>query len=164
VKIINRGNVHATDIHIVLCEDETKANLRKNICEEENVAYRQVIGALMPPDDSGSGDEDAIKITLLYLVKAGSHNVVVIVDPGNQIIEANEANNRREVGELSSENGYFDVVMEVAGEWSVPTMIMLLTLALMSVAGMVMITRRREALARVDAQSSVMATEDDMRF
>jgi hypothetical protein len=41
---------------------------------------------------------------------------------------------------------------------------MLLTLALMSVAGMVMITRRREALARVDAQSSVMATEDDMRF
>ena len=164
VKIINRGNVHATDIHIVLCEDETKANLRKNICEEENVAYRQVIGALMPPDDSGSGDEDAITITLLYLVKAGSHDVVVIVDPGNQIIEANEANNRREVGELSSENGYFDVVMEVAAEWSVPTMIMLLTLALMAVAGMVMITRRREALARVDAQSSVMATEDDIRF
>ena len=164
VKVINRGNVHATDINIVLCEDETASNLRKNICEEENVAYRQVIGALMPPDDSGSGDEDAVEITLLYPVKAGSHNIVVIVDPGNYIIEANEANNRKEVGELSSDNGFFDVAMEVAGEWSVPTMIMLLTLALMAVAGMVMVARRREALARVDAQSSMITVDDDMRF
>jgi hypothetical protein len=89
---------------------------------------------------------------------------VVIVDPGNYIIEANEANNRKEVGELSSDNGFLDVAMEVAGEWSVPTMIMLLTLALMAVAGMVMVARRREALARVDAQSSMITVDDDMRF
>ena len=54
--------------------------------------------------------------------------------------------------------------MEAAGEWSVPTMILLLTIALMVVAGMVMIARRREALARVDAQSSMVSGDDDMRF
>jgi len=164
VKVINRGNVHAIDINIVLCEDESSSNLRKNICEDENIAYRQVIGALMPPDDSGSGDADAVEITLLYPVKAGTHDLTVIVDPGNLIIEANEANNRRDVGELSSNNGFFDVVMEVASEWSVPTMILLLTIALLGVAGMVMIARRRDALARVDAQSSIITYEEDLRF
>ncbi|MDP6324134.1 MAG: CARDB domain-containing protein [Candidatus Thalassarchaeaceae archaeon] len=162
IQIINRGNVHATDINIVLCEDETEDNIRNNICSEENVAYRQVIGALMPPDDSGSAE--AVEITLLYPVTAGNHDVVAIVDPGNLIIEANEANNRKDLGQLSSENGWVDVAMEAAGTWSVPTMILLLTIALMAVAGMVMIGRRREALARVDAQSSMVSIEDEMRF
>ena len=162
VQIINRGNVHATDINIVLCEDETEDNIRNNICSEENVAYRQVIGALMPPDDSGSAE--AVEITLLYPVTAGNHDVVVIVDPGNLIIEANEANNRKDLGQLSSENGWIDVAMEAAGSWSVPTMILLLTIALMAVAGMVMIGRRREALARVDAQSSMISIDDEIRF
>jgi hypothetical protein len=162
VEIINRGNVHATDINIVLCEDETEDNIRNNVCEEENVAYRQVIGALMPPDDSGSAE--AVEITLLYPVTAGNHDVYVIVDPGNLIIEANEANNRKDLGQLSSENGWIDVALEAAGEWSVPTMILLLTIALMVVAGMVMVARRREALARVDAQSSIMTVDDDIRF
>ncbi|MDP6899792.1 MAG: CARDB domain-containing protein [Candidatus Thalassarchaeaceae archaeon] len=164
VKVINRGNVHATDINIILCEDESQKNLRNNDCEDENIAYRQVIGALMPPDDSGSGDEDAVEITLLYPVKAGNHKVWVIVDPGNNIIEADEANNKRSAGDLSSNNGAFDVAMEVVSKWSVPTMILLLTIALMAVAGMVMVSRRREALARVDAQSSMMMFDDDMRF
>ena len=162
VKIANRGNVHATDINIVLCEDETEDNLRRNICSEENIAYRQVIGALMPPDDSGSSEP--VEITLLYPVTAGNHDVQVIVDPGNLIIEANEANNRKDIGQLSSENGWVDVAMEVAGEWSVPTMILLLTIALIAVAGMVMISRRREALARVDAQSSMMSIDEETRF
>ena len=162
VEIINRGNVHATDINIVLCEDETEHNIRNKICSEENVAYRHVIGALMPPDDSGSAE--AVEITLLYPVTAGSHDVVVIVDPGNLIIEANEANNRKDLGELSSENGWIDVAMEAAGAWSVPTMILLLTIALIAVAGMVMVGRRREALARVDAQSSMISIDDDIRF
>ena len=162
IEIINRGNVHATDINIVLCEDETEENIRNNICSEENVAYRQVIGALMPPDDSGSADP--VQITLLYPVTAGNHDVVAIVDPGNLIIEANEANNRKDLGELSSENGWVDVAMEAAGTWSVPSMILLLTIALMTVAGMVMVGRRREALARVDAQSSMISIDDEMRF
>ena len=162
VQIANYGNVHATDINIVLCEDETEDNIRNNICSEENIAYRQVIGALMPPDDSGS--TEAVEITLLYPVTAGSHQVHVIVDPGNLIIEANENNNEAEIGKLSSENGWVDVAMEAAGEWSVPTMILLLTIALMVVAGMVMVARRREALARVDAQSSMVSGDDDMRF
>ena len=38
--------------------------IRKNICSEENIAYRQVIEAIMPPDDSGSSEP--VKITLLY--------------------------------------------------------------------------------------------------
>jgi uncharacterized membrane protein len=164
VEIINRGNVHAVDISIVLCEDESSSNLRKNDCEDENIAYRQVIGALMPPDDSGSGEDDAVSITLLYPVKAGTHELTVIVDPGNFIIEASESNNRKDVGELSSENGFFDVILEVASEWSVPSMILLLTIALMGVAGMVMISRRRDALARVDAQSSVVNYEEDLQF
>ena len=163
VEIANTGNVHATDINIVLCEDETEDNLRKNICSEENIAYRQVIGAIMPPDDSGSSEP--VKITLLYPVTAGNHDVQVIVDPGNLIIEANENNNRKNIGELSSENGWLDVAFEVAGEWSVPTMILLLTIALMAVAGMVMIARRREALDKVAAQSSMMSSiDEELRF
>ena len=116
----------------MLCEDETEDNIRNNICSEENVAYRQVIGALMPPDATGSAE--AVAITLLYPVTAGNHAVVVIVDPGNLIIEANEANNRKDLGQLSSENGWIDVAMEAAGAWSVPTMILLLPIALMAVA------------------------------
>jgi hypothetical protein len=162
VTIANTGNVHATDINIVLCEDETAENIRNNICSEENVAYRQVIGALMPPDDSGSTEE--VEITLLYPVTAGNHDVWVIVDPGNLIIEASESNNKKGPVELSSENGWLDVAMEAAGEWSVPTMILMLTIALMAVAGMVMVSRRREALARVDAQSSMMSVDEELRF
>ncbi|MBO03899.1 MAG: hypothetical protein CL731_02640 [Chloroflexi bacterium] len=162
VEIANTGNVHATDINIVLCQDETEENLRNNICSEENIAYRQVIGAIMPPDDSGTSE--SIPITLLFPVTAGNHDVHVIVDPGNLIIEANENNNRKHLGELSSENGWLDVAFEVAGEWSVPTMILLLTIALMAVAGMVMIARRREALEKVAAQSSMLSIDDELIF
>ena len=117
----------------------------------------------MPPDDSGSSEP--VKITLLYPVTAGNHDVQVIVDPGNLIIEANENNNRKNIGELSSENGWLDVAFEVAGEWSVPTMILLLTIALMAVAGMVMIARRREAFDMVAAQSSMMSSiDEELRF
>ena len=165
VEIVNRGNVHALDISIVLCEDEDEANLRKNICEEENIAYRQVIGALMPPDASGGGEEDLVEVTLLYPVTAGNHDVTVIIDPNNMIIEADEGNNRKAVKDgLGSNNGALDVVVAVAGAWSVHTMIMLLTLALCGVAGMVMLARRNEAKARVEAQSSFLATTDDVRF
>ena len=162
VEIANTGNVHATDINIVLCQDETEENLLNNICSEENIAYRQVIGAIMPPDDSGTSE--SVPITLLFPVTAGNHDVHVIVDPGNLIIEANENNNRKHLGELSSENGWLDVAFEVAGEWSVPTMILLLTIALMAVAGMVMIARRREALEKVAAQSSMLSIDDELRF
>ena len=54
--------------------------------------------------------------------------------------------------------------MEAAGAWSVPTMILLLTIALIAVAGMVMVGRRREALARVDAQSSMISIDENIRF
>jgi hypothetical protein len=42
----------------------------------------------------------------------------------------------------------------------VPAIIMLLTISLLGVAGFVMVGRRREALARVAEQSSLVATED----
>ncbi len=165
VEIINRGNVHAIDINIILCEDEDEELVEDNICSEENVVYRQVVGALMPPDASGSDSEDAVEITLLYPVKAGNHKISVIVDPGNAIVEANEDNNHRTLSEkLGSENGWVDVAFEVMGQWSVPAIIILLTIALMGVAGLVMSSRRKEALARVEEQSSIVNVSDDMRF
>ena len=53
----NTGNVHATDIEIVLCEygevnSEITNELRENGCDEENVVMRQVVGALLAPDDT----------------------------------------------------------------------------------------------------------------
>ena len=59
----NTGNVHATDIEIVLCEYddandmEVVKEIRKNGCEEERVVMRQVVGALLAPDASEEAKE-----------------------------------------------------------------------------------------------------------
>ena len=87
VEITNRGNIHATDVNIILCVDQSTKSIKKNGCLEENVAYRQLIEAVMPVGNNG--DDSPPKITLLYLVKAGTHDVVV-VDPDNNIVESDE--------------------------------------------------------------------------
>lgn len=160
VAILNDGNVHATDINVILCEKQSLKDIRRNGCDEENVAYRQVIGALMPPDAADRAEP--AEIVLLYPVSAGSHNVVVVVDPDNEIVEANEADNYEDVsGTLSSNNPMWDVAAEVLGAWSVPALIVLLTLSLLSVAGFVMYGRRKEALGRVAEQSSLMQSSEE---
>ena len=159
VFIINDGNVHATDVHVIVCQDQDKEDVRKNGCAEENVAYRQVIGALMPPD--AADRVDPAEIVLLYPVKAGSHEIVVVIDPDNMIVESSERDNIFEIeGGLKSSNGWIDKATETLGAWSVPAIIILLTLSLIAVAGLVMYGRRKEALAKVAEQSSLVSVDD----
>ena len=96
IEIANTGNVHASDIEVILCEyddDDMMAEIRKNdnMCDEDSIVMRQIIGALDKPDDSQ--DERVIETYMLYPVTAGSKNVYVVVDPGNTIVEANEGDN-----------------------------------------------------------------------
>jgi len=159
VFIVNDGNVHATDIHVIVCEQSIEVIKANGGCDEESVAYRQVIGALMPPD--AADRVEPAEIVLLYPVKAGSHDVTVILDPDNQIVESSERDNFYEIKDgLKSSNGWIDQATESLGKWSVPAIIMLLTISLLGVAGFVMWGRRREALSRVAEQSSLMASDE----
>ena len=73
-----------------------------------------------------SGEDSPPKITLLYLVKAGTHDVVVVVDPDNNIVESNEDNNIMSVpgGEMGSNWGALDLGVEVVAQYSVPAIIL----------------------------------------
>ena len=51
IEIANTGNVHASDIEVILCEyddDDMMAEIRKNdnMCDEDSIVMRQIIGAL----------------------------------------------------------------------------------------------------------------------
>jgi hypothetical protein len=166
VEIRNIGNIYATDVNIILCVDQSKRLIEKNGCLEENVAYRQLIEAVMPV--GRSGEDSPPKITLLYLVKAGAHDVLVVVDPDNNIVESNEDNNIMSVpgGEMGSNWGALDLGVEVVAQYSVPAIILGATIALMWVAGVVMYGRRMEALTRFAEKSSMMAnlSDDDQVF
>ena len=91
VKLQNVGNIHATDVSVILCADQTSSDIRKNGCDEDNIVYRQMIEAVMPV--SQSNNQELLEISLLYIVEAGSQDIVVYVDPDNDIIESEEANN-----------------------------------------------------------------------
>ena len=85
VVLQNTGNVHATNIEVVLCEFSDvrrrsgSRTSSKNGCPEESIVMRQTVGALLAPD--ASEDAEEIELYLLYPVSAGSHDVVVVVDP-----------------------------------------------------------------------------------
>ena len=164
VEIKNSGNIHATDVNIILCVGQSVNSIEKYGCDEENVAYRQVLQAVMPV--GSSGEEESPKITLLYLVKAGTHEVSVVIDPDNMIVESNEDNNIRKVDDMGSNNGILDVGVEVVATYSVPAIILGATIALMWVAGVVMYGRRMEALDRFAEKSSLLANlnDDDQVF
>ena len=160
VQIRNDGNIHATDVNIVLCLDQSVKSIERNGCHEENIAYRQLVEAVMP--EGPGGNDDPPTITLLYIVEAGSHDVVVVLDPENMIVESNEDNNAEKVpGEMGSNYGFLDVGVEVIAQWSVPAIILAATFALMGVAGVVMYGRRMEALDRYAEKSSLLANLDD---
>ena len=164
VQVRNIGNAHATDVNIVLCAGQSEKNIEDEGCKEENIVYRQVIEAIMPNLD----DEDPPTITLLYMVEAGTHDVVVVVDPDNIIVETNEDNNVMAVedGKMGSNLGFLDVGVEVIVQYSVPGIIVIATFALFGIVGVVMYGRRMEALQRYREKSSLMAnmSDDDLRF
>jgi uncharacterized membrane protein len=168
VVIRNTGNTHATDIEIVLCEysdaddDDTIKAIKQDGCDDESIVMRQVIGALLAPDDSE--DYKEVEVVLLYPVSAGSHGVYVVVDPSNEIVETQENDNVQAVsGELKSTGGILDVAGEVVGKTALPFAVILLTFALFGVVYLVGKGRRQDVLDRKAEQSSlisVLGTED----
>ena len=134
VQVVNEGNAHATDVNIILCADQTESDIEKNGCEEENIVYRQIVQAIMPSDD-----EDPPQIALLYMVEAGRHDVVVVIDPDNVIVETDEGNNVQRVSKKMGSNlGALDVGIEIIAQFTVPTLIVGATLALLGVVAVVM--------------------------
>ena len=162
VQVRNIGNAHATDVNIVLCSGQSESDIKKNGCKEENIAYRQTIEAIMP-----SEDPDPPIITLLYMVEAGSHDIVVVLDPDNSVVETDEDNNVLAVnGKMGSDLGILDVGVEAIVQYSVPAIILGATFALFGVVGVVMYGRRMEALQRYQEKSSLLAnlSDDDITF
>jgi hypothetical protein len=162
VVLQNDGNTHATDIEIVLCEyknaadPDTTKEIRKNGCADENIVMRQVIGALLAPDDTE--DYKEIELVLLYPVSAGSHGVYVVVDPSNEIVESSESDNVKAVEqELKSTGGILDVAGEVVGKTALPFAVILLTIALFGVVFLVGRGRRQAVLDRKAEQSSLVS-------
>jgi hypothetical protein len=165
----NTGNVHATNIEIVLCEydkvndPEIIKEIRKNNgCEEERIVMRQVVGALLAPDDTEDAKE--IELYLLYPVSAGSKGVYVVVDPSNEIVESDERDNVKAIGEaLESDSPLLDVASEVVAKTALPFAVIVLTVALIGVVYLVGKGRRDDVNKRLAEQSSlvsVLAEED----
>ena len=161
VVLQNTGNVHATNIEVVLCEfsdanDEVLNDIRKNGCPEDSVVMRQTVGALLAPD--ASEDAQEIELYLLYPVSAGSHDVVVVVDPSNSIVEVSESDNIRVVSEeLSSESPFLDVAGEIISDWALPFGVLLLTFSLFGVLYLVGKGRRADVKNRLAEQSSLIS-------
>ena len=161
----NTGNVHATDIEIVLCEyddvnDEITREIRKNGCDEERVVMRQVVGALLAPDDTEDAKE--IELYLLYPVTAGSKGVYVVVDPMNEIVESDEGDNVKPVPEaLESNSPVLDLAKEVVGKTALPFAVIVLTIALLGVVYLVGKGRREEVNKRLAEQSSLVSVLSD---
>jgi len=161
----NTGNVHATDIEIVLCEyddvtDEITKEIRKNGCDEERVVMRQVVGALLAPDDTEDAKE--IELYLLYPVTAGSKGVYVVVDPMNEIVESDEGDNVKPIPEpLESNSPVLDLAKEVVGKTALPFAVIVLTIALLGVVYLVGKGRRDEVNKRLAEQSSLVSVLSD---
>ncbi len=157
VQVVNEGNAHATDVNIILCADQTESDIEKNGCEEENIVYRQIVQAIMPSDD-----DDPPQIALLYMVEAGRHDVVVVIDPDNVIVETDEGNNVQRVSKKMGSNlGALDVGIEIIAQFTVPTLIVGATLALLGVVAVVMRGRREEAKLRYAEKTSMLSNLDD---
>ena len=164
VFITNRGNAHATDVNIILCKDQSESDIKRNGCKEENIVYRQIVNAIMPIGQSDTDQSDPI--TLLYMVEPGNHDIVVVVDPDNNIVETDENNNIERIGNMKSPLGSLDVGRELVVRYAVPTIIIGATFSLFGVAGYVIWGRRVEALARFSELSSLLpgSDDDDMVF
>ena len=165
VVLQNTGNVHATNIEVVLCEfsdadDDVIQDIRKNGCPEDSIVMRQTVGALLAPD--ASKDAQEIELYLLYPVSAGSHDIVVVVDPSNTIVEVSESDNIRILGdELSSDSPFLDVTGEIISDWALPFGVLVLTFSLFGVLYLVGRGRRADVKDRLAEQSSLISVLED---
>lgn len=162
VNLQNVGNIHATDISVILCSDQTPSDIRKNTCDEENIVYRQKIEAVMP----ATLPTETLEISLLYIVEAGSQDIVVYVDPDNNIIESDESNNFWVMDKkMGSNNRFLDPILQAVATYSVPVIIIGATIALGAVAAVVISGRRIEAMREYAEKKSMMAyTDEEMEF
>jgi uncharacterized membrane protein len=158
IKITNDGNAQADNVEVIICQDQSVSDIQKNGCEEENIVFRQVIGAIREPGDDGIPLE--VELTLQYPVEAGYHDVVIYVDPNNEIIETDEKDNIKAVGDLNSNNPIIDVAAEVFSVWALPMGVFALTTSLLGVVYLVGRARRAEALGRV-AEQSILTSENE---
>ncbi len=161
----NNGNVHATDVEVIICEfssidEDTMDDIRKEGCPEDSIVMRQLIGAILAPDATLEAKE--IEIYMLYPITAGSHEVIVVVDPENTIVEVSERDNIQVVGdELSSSSPFLDVAGSIVATYSLPTGILMLTIALFAVLYLVGSGRRSDVKNRLAEQSSLMSVLGD---
>ena len=161
VVLMNKGNVHATNIEIVLCEfdgddNELEKEIGNNGCPDGSIVSRQTIGAILGVD--ASDEAEPVEVYLLYPVSAGSSDVVVVVDPTNNIVEVTESDNIMKVdNELSSESPFFDVAGQVISNWALPFGVLLLTFSLFGVLYLVGKGRRADVKDRLAEQSSLIS-------
>jgi hypothetical protein len=168
VEIVNAGNTHATDVNIILCVDQSPSDIKRNGCDEDNIVYRQIVQAIMPCDNPQTtppcdGSEPP-QIALLYMVEAGNHDVVVVVDPDNIIVETDESidsNIKKVSKKMGSNLGILDVGIEIVAQYTVPTIILGATISLVGVVAVVMWSRREEAKIRYAEKSSMLSNLDD---
>ena len=115
---------------------------------------------------SQSSNQELLEISLLYIVEAGSQDVVVYVDPDNNIIESDESNNYWSLPDkMGSNNRFLDPLLEAVATYSVPVIIIGATIALGGVAVVVIWGRRIEAMKEYAEKKSMMVyTDDDMEF
>ena len=145
---------------MIICEfssidEDTMDDIRKEGCPEDSIVMRQLIGAILAPDATLEPKE--IEIYMLYPITAGSHEVVVVVDPQNTIVEVSERDNMQVVGdELSSSSPFLDVAGSIVATYSLPTGILMLTIALFAVLYLVGSGRRSDVKNRLAEQSSLM--------
>ena len=154
VKLANTGNVHATDVEIVLCEDPSRQALQDNTCDEDSIVFRREVGAILAPE--GDRIPDEITLTLLYPVSVGKHSVYVMIDPDNTIVESREGDNKGDELDLGSSNPLIDNAAAVVSQTALPVGVILLTISLLGVVYMVGRARRTEAQMRVAEQSSLI--------
>ena len=109
----------------------------------------------MSPD--GTGDPEPIELYLSWPVDAGSHEVSVVIDPENTIVESSENDNIKAVpNDMESTNPLWDVASAAIAEYSLPVGILLLTLSLGGVVFMVGRGRTQEAKNRLAEQNSLL--------
>ena len=106
-----------------------------------------------------------IELYLLYPVSAGSKGIYVVVDPMNEIVESDERDNVKAVGEaLESDSPFLDVAGEVVGKTALPFAVIVLTVALLGVVYLVGKGRREDVNKRLAEQSSLVSvlSEEDV--
>ena len=155
------GNIHATDVGVILCADQSPSDIRKNGCDEDNIVYRRLIEAVVPVSNlviRTLGNILAIHRRSRFSRRISVH------DPDNNIIESDESSNYWSLSDkMGSNNRFLDPLLGC--NISVPVIIIGATIALGGVAVVVIWGRRIEAMKEYAERKYMMVyTDDDMEF